>query len=167
MFLSLPLVWHYTCWYVVCVHVFPLRNWQSWENLICWYFIQEYQLSLPRYFKCKICSIIWKMKIFNSIKWNYILDIILFMQSLLGQWPLLRYLWCNITHGTGFIAVREMSGRNKFYQGQGIVREFYQVSGKFCHLTKLMKNVMEFHIMSGKITILDNMTFQSPLIWTN
>ena len=30
-----------------------------------------------------------------------------------------------------FIAVREMSGRNKIPQGQGIVRELYRVSGKF------------------------------------
>ena len=58
----------------------------------------------------------------------------------------------------GFIAVREMSGRNKISQGEGIVREFYKVSGKFLHLAKLMTNVMEFHIMSGKMTILDNMT---------
>ena len=68
---------------------------------------------------------------------------------------------------TGFIAVREMSGRNKISQGQGIVREFCKVSGKFWHLAKLMKNVMEFHIMSGKMTILDNMTPQSPHIVTN
>ena len=51
---------------------------------------------------------------------------------------------------SGFIAVREMSGRNKISQGQGIVREYYKVSGKFWYLAKLMKNVMEFHIMSGK-----------------
>ena len=31
---------------------------------------------------------------------------------------------------TGFIRVREMSGKFKFFQGQGIVREFYVVSGK-------------------------------------
>ena len=68
---------------------------------------------------------------------------------------------------TGFIAVREMSGRNKISQGQGIVREFYRVSGKFWHLAKLMKNVMEFQTMSGKMTILDNMTLQSPRILTN
>ena len=51
---------------------------------------------------------------------------------------------------SGFIAVREMSGRNKISQGQGIVREFCEVSGKFWYLPKLMKNIMEFHIMSGK-----------------
>ena len=51
-----------------------------------------------------------------------------------------------------------MSGRNKISQGQGIVREFDKVSGKFWYLAKLMKNVMEFHIMSGKMPILDNMT---------
>ena len=67
----------------------------------------------------------------------------------------------------GFIAVREMSGRSKISQGQGIVREFYKVSEKFLHLAKLMKNVMEFHIMSGKMTILDNMTLQSLCILTN
>ena len=67
----------------------------------------------------------------------------------------------------GFIAVREMSGRNKISQGQGNVREFYRVSGKFWHLAKLMKNVMEFQTMSGKMTILDNMTLQSPRILTN
>ena len=58
----------------------------------------------------------------------------------------------------GFIAVREMSGRNKISQGQGIVREFYKVSGKFWHLAKLMKKVMKFHMMSGKMTILDSMS---------
>ena len=68
---------------------------------------------------------------------------------------------------TGFIAVREMSGRNKISQGQGIVREFYQLSGKFWHWAKLMKNVMEFHIMSGKMTILDDVTLQSPHISIN
>ena len=31
---------------------------------------------------------------------------------------------------TGFIRVREMSGNFKLFQGQGIVREFYVVSGK-------------------------------------
>ena len=68
---------------------------------------------------------------------------------------------------SGFIAVREMSVRNKNFQGQGIVMEFYKVSGKFWHLAKLMKSVIEFHIMSGKMTILDNMTLQSPRISTN
>ena len=61
-----------------------------------------------------------------------------------------NYHGLKLTDQTGFIAVREMSERNKISQGQGIVREFYQVSGKFRHLAKLMKNVMEFHIMSGK-----------------
>ena len=65
---------------------------------------------------------------------------------------------------SGFIAVREMSGRNKISQDQGIVREFYQLSGKFWHWEKLMKNVMEFHRMSGKMTILDDATLQSPHI---
>ena len=30
----------------------------------------------------------------------------------------------------GFIRVREMSGKFDFFQGQGIVREFYVMSGK-------------------------------------
>ena len=55
-----------------------------------------------------------------------------------------------VEYTAGFIAVREMSGRNKISQGQGIVREYYKVSGKFWHLAKLMKYVIEFHIMSGK-----------------
>ena len=50
-----------------------------------------------------------------------------------------------------------MLGRNKISQGKVIVREFYNVSGKFWHLAKLMKNVMEFHIMSDEMTILDSM----------
>ena len=58
-------------------------------------------------------------------------------------------------------------GRNKISQGQEIVREFYQLSGKFWHWEKLMKNVMEFHRMSGKMTILDDATLQSPHISIN
>ena len=46
---------------------------------------------------------------------------------------------------TGFIRVREMSGKFKFFEGQGIVREFYVVSGKNECL-----NVRE---MSGNFTI--------------
>ena len=78
------------------------------------------------------------------------------------------YIYCRMFNFVqpGFIAVREMSGRNKNFQGQGIVREFYRVSGKFFHFAKLMKNVMEFQTMSGKMTILDNMTLQSPGILT-
>ena len=34
------------------------------------------------------------------------------------------------TRFTGFIRVREMSGKFKIFQGQGIVREFHNLSGK-------------------------------------
>ena len=46
---------------------------------------------------------------------------------------------------TGFIRVREMSGKFKFFQGQGIVREFYVVSGKNEFLLKCQGNVREFY----------------------
>ena len=45
---------------------------------------------------------------------------------------------------TGFIHVREMSGKFKFFQGQGIVREFYVVSGKNECFLKCQGNVREF-----------------------
>ena len=44
----------------------------------------------------------------------------------------------------GFIRVREMSGKFKSFQGQGIVREFYVVSGKNECLLKCQGNVREF-----------------------
>ena len=37
---------------------------------------------------------------------------------------------------SGFIRVREMSGKFKIFQGQGIVREFYVVSVKTGYLLK-------------------------------
>ena len=46
---------------------------------------------------------------------------------------------------TGFIRVREMSGKFKFFQGQGIVREFYVVSVKNGYLLKCQGNVREFY----------------------
>ena len=46
---------------------------------------------------------------------------------------------------TGFIRVREMSGKFKFFQGQGIVREFYVVSVKISYLLKCQGNVREFY----------------------
>ena len=52
------------------------------------------------------------------------------------NWGLKPYIQTNILVymtldvSTGFIRVREMSGKFKFFQGQGIVREFYVVSGK-------------------------------------
>ena len=45
----------------------------------------------------------------------------------------------------GFIRVREMSGKFKFFQGQGIVREFYVVSVKNGYLLKCQGNVREFY----------------------
>ena len=45
---------------------------------------------------------------------------------------------------TGFIRVREMSGKFNFFQGQGIVREFYVVSGKSECFLKCQGNVREF-----------------------
>ena len=45
----------------------------------------------------------------------------------------------------GFIRVREMSGKFKFFQGQGIVREFYVVSVKNSYLLKCQGNVREFY----------------------
>ena len=46
---------------------------------------------------------------------------------------------------TGFIRVREMSGKFNFFQGQGIVREFYVVSGKNECFLKCQGNVREFY----------------------
>ena len=46
---------------------------------------------------------------------------------------------------TGFIRVREMSGNFTFFQGQGIVREFYVVSVKNGYLLKCQGNVREFY----------------------
>ena len=45
---------------------------------------------------------------------------------------------------TGFIRVREMSGKFKIFQGQGIVREFHNLSGKIKFLLKCQGNVREF-----------------------
>ena len=47
---------------------------------------------------------------------------------------------------SGFIHVREMSGKFNFFQGQGIVREFCDVSGKNIILQKCQGNVREFCI---------------------
>ena len=46
----------------------------------------------------------------------------------------------------GFIRVGEMSGKFNFFQGQGIVREFYVVSGNYRYLLKCQGNVREFII---------------------
>ena len=44
----------------------------------------------------------------------------------------------------GFIRVREMSGKFKIFQGQGIVREFHNLSGKIEFLLKCQGDVREF-----------------------
>ena len=44
----------------------------------------------------------------------------------------------------GIIRVREMSGKFKIFQGQGIVREFHNLSGKIEILLKCQGNVREF-----------------------
>ena len=44
----------------------------------------------------------------------------------------------------GFIRVREMSGKFKIFQGQGIVREFHYLSGKIEFLLKCQGKVREF-----------------------
>ena len=46
---------------------------------------------------------------------------------------------------TGFIRVREMSGKLKKIQGQGIVRELYVVSVKNRYSLKCQGNVREFY----------------------
>ena len=51
----------------------------------------------------------------------------------------------NVGKLTGFIRVREMSGKFKFFQGQGIVREFHVVSVKNGYLLKCQGNVREFY----------------------
>ena len=59
-------------------------------------------------------------------------------------WRQNLYFFC-IHSLSGFIRVREMSGKFKFFQGQGIVREFYVVSGKNECLLKCQGNVREFY----------------------
>ena len=45
---------------------------------------------------------------------------------------------------SGFIRVMEMSGKFKIFQGQGIVREFLNLSGKIEFLLKCQGDVREF-----------------------
>ena len=45
----------------------------------------------------------------------------------------------------GFIRVREMSGKFKIFQGQGIVREFHNLSGKIEFLLKC-QGILEFQM---------------------
>ena len=49
-----------------------------------------------------------------------------------------------VYHFSGFIRVREMSGKFKNFQGQGIVREFHNLSGKIEFLLICQGNVREF-----------------------
>ena len=44
----------------------------------------------------------------------------------------------------GLPRVREKSGKLKFFQGQGIVREFCKLSGKFGNTVKCQEIVREF-----------------------
>ena len=56
----------------------------------------------------------------------------------------LRLSFVDFSLNAGFIRVREMSGKFKFFQGQGIVRVFYVVSGKNECFLKCQGNVREF-----------------------
>ena len=53
-------------------------------------------------------------------------------------------VWRNALFQTGFIRVRELSGKFKIFKGQGIVREFHNLSGKIEFLLKCQGNVREF-----------------------
>ena len=44
----------------------------------------------------------------------------------------------------GLPSVREKSGKLKFFQGQGIVREFWKLSGKLENIVKCQGIVREF-----------------------
>ena len=60
--------------------------------------------------------------------------------------PIPRHLILNLSCflTSGFIRVREMSGKFKIFQGQGIVREFHNLSRKIEFLLKCQGNVREF-----------------------
>ena len=49
-----------------------------------------------------------------------------------------------LKNSSGYIRVREMSGKFKIFQGQGIVREFHNLSGKIEFLLKCQGNLREF-----------------------
>ena len=60
-----------------------------------------------------------------------------------------KVVYCSLfiqTTSSGLIHVREMSGKFGFFQGQGIVREFCDVSGKNEILQKYQGNVREYYI---------------------
>ena len=52
--------------------------------------------------------------------------------------------------------MREMSGKFKFFQDQGIVREFYVVSVKNGYLLKCQGNVREFYKISSLYQMMRN-----------
>ena len=75
---------------------------------------------------------------------NFDVKLIIFSQFWLGAFS--QNCWKKPC--TGFIRVREMSGKFEFFQGQGIVREFYVVSVKNRYLLKCQGNVREFYNFS-------------------
>ena len=54
--------------------------------------------------------------------------------------------WEDLYANAGFIHIREMSGKFGFFQGQGIVREFCDVSGKNEFLQKY-QGILHFSLM--------------------
>ena len=63
------------------------------------------------------------------------------MNSCFFLWKMQIFVWVTLFQGT---YVREMSGKFKIFQGQGIVREFHNLSGKIEFLLKCQGNVREF-----------------------
>ena len=59
--------------------------------------------------------------------------------------PIYYYCYHTITR-LGFIHAREMSGKFKFFQGQGIVREFCDVSGKNEILQRKCQGILYFSL---------------------
>ena len=66
--------------------------------------------------------------------------------KLILHYFLKRSRGCLLEQGPGFIRVREMSGKFKIFQGQGIVREFHNLSGKNEFLLKCQGNSGNFRI---------------------
>ena len=60
-----------------------------------------------------------------------------------------RHVTKHAKDSAGFIRVREMSGKFKFFQGQGIVREFYVVSVKNGYLLKCQGFFFNFQFVSN------------------
>ena len=72
-------------------------------------------IFFPAYMDIEINELLW-----NRCNIIYGTGTFCVIQVWAGQY---HSCWCP----AGFIAIREMSGRNKISQGQGIVREFYSV----------------------------------------